>query len=159
MGSLLGVGAEGWASECTGKGTVAQSGCQEAFGRPPRLQIRIAGCDHKGREQQASEVQIRTPASNPHSRLRSQGSPSVSFDANHNKGRGDDDHWLGGAPPGASKHQEVDSGDLCDRSLLWGFEPGSANLNRLLMLTPSAPSVVVFTRVGGSFLIRTAGRE
>ena len=47
--------------ERTGKGTVAQSGCQEAFGRPPRLQIRIAGCDHKGREQQASEVQIRTP--------------------------------------------------------------------------------------------------
>ncbi len=131
LGSLLGVGAEGWASERTG--TVAQSGCQEAFGRPPRLQIRIASCDHKGREQQASEVQIRIPASNPHGRLRSQGSPAVGFDANHNKGRGDDDHWLGGAPPrGASKHHEVDSGDLCDRSLLWGFEPGSANLNLFL---------------------------
>ena len=96
LGSLLGVGAEGWASERTGKGTVAQSGCQEAFGRPPRLQIRIAGCDHKGREQQASEVQIRTPASNPNSRLRSQGSPAVGFDANQLKGTGDDDHWLGG---------------------------------------------------------------
>ena len=56
-----------------GKGTVAQSGCQEAFGTPPRLQIRIiqgsratgkrgsnsvprlqiriAGCEHKGRQQ------------------------------------------------------------------------------------------------------------
>ncbi len=67
--------------------------------RPARLQIRIAGCDHKGREQQASEVQIRTPASNPHSRLRSQGSPAVGFDANHQKGRGDVDHWLGGPSP------------------------------------------------------------
>ncbi len=37
----------------------------------------------------------------------------------------------GGPPPGASKHQEIDSGDLCDRSLLGGFEPGNANLNLL----------------------------
>ena len=60
-----------------GKGTVAQSGCQEAFGRLTRFQIRIAGCHHKGREQQASEVQIRPPASNPKSRLRSQGLPAA----------------------------------------------------------------------------------
>ncbi len=32
FGVLLGVGAAGWDSECTGKGTDAQSGCQEAFG-------------------------------------------------------------------------------------------------------------------------------
>ena len=65
--------------ERTGKGTVVQRGCQEAFGGPPRPQICIACCDHKGREQQAS------------------------------------------------KHQKVDSGDLCDRSLLCGFEAGECD--------------------------------
>ena len=44
---------------------------------PPRLHIRIARCDHKVREQQASEVQIRPPAAIPKSRLRSQGLPAA----------------------------------------------------------------------------------
>ena len=53
------------------------------------------------------------PASNPNSRLRSQGSSAVGFDANHDKGRGDDNHWPGPppAPRGASKHQQFDSGE------------------------------------------------
>ncbi len=59
----MGVGPKVGPPEGAGKGTVAQSGCQEAFGRrrPPRPPIRKAACDHKCREQQAGEVHIRTP--------------------------------------------------------------------------------------------------
>ena len=97
LGSLLGVGAEGWASGVHGqRHSCAErlSGClleappasnphsrlrsqgSRATGKRgsnshPRLHICIAGCDHKGRQQ-------------------------LVFEANHHRHRGDDDHWLGG---------------------------------------------------------------
>ncbi len=82
------------------------------------------------------------------------GQTAVGFDANHHKGRGDDNHWLGPPPPprGASKHQEIDLGDLWDRNLLLCFEPGNANFK---FLFDAYAISAVSGRFETSFIIRT----